>query len=115
MNVIVTGASGFIGKHTVKALKDRGDTVVGLDKATGTDLADPVERWHPRPDAIIHLASSCSTPGSMKDPIGTFRDTVLTAVNVLEAASHDSIPVIVTSSVKARDGMTPYGDRKSVV
>lgn len=63
-------------------------------------------------DAIIHLASSCSTPGSIVNPIRTFNDTVLTAVNVLELARRHEIPVILTSSVKARDGRTPYGAAK---
>ena len=31
MKVLVTGAAGFIGFHTAKALLDRGDEVVGLD------------------------------------------------------------------------------------
>ena len=31
MKVLVTGAAGFIGFHTAKALLDRGDKVVGLD------------------------------------------------------------------------------------
>ena len=29
MRVLVTGAAGFIGYHTAKALLDRGDEVVG--------------------------------------------------------------------------------------
>ena len=31
MKVLVTGAAGFIGFHTSKALLERGDEVVGLD------------------------------------------------------------------------------------
>jgi UDP-glucuronate 4-epimerase len=31
MKVLITGAPGFIGFHTVKALLERGDEVVGLD------------------------------------------------------------------------------------
>lgn len=31
MKILVTGAAGFIGFHTAKALLDRGDHVVGLD------------------------------------------------------------------------------------
>ncbi|MCK5496991.1 MAG: NAD-dependent epimerase/dehydratase family protein, partial [Hyphomicrobiaceae bacterium] len=31
MRFLVTGAAGFIGYHTAKALLDRGDEVIGLD------------------------------------------------------------------------------------
>ncbi|HWK32751.1 MAG TPA: NAD-dependent epimerase/dehydratase family protein, partial [Hyphomicrobium sp.] len=31
MRVLVTGAAGFIGFHTTRALLARGDKVVGLD------------------------------------------------------------------------------------
>ena len=31
MKVLVTGAAGFIGFHTARALLDRGDEVIGLD------------------------------------------------------------------------------------
>ncbi|MCW9018540.1 MAG: NAD-dependent epimerase/dehydratase family protein, partial [Kangiellaceae bacterium] len=31
MNVLVTGAAGFIGFHVSKYLMDRGDSVVGID------------------------------------------------------------------------------------
>ena len=31
MKILVSGAAGFIGFHTAKALLDRGDEVVGLD------------------------------------------------------------------------------------
>src|SRR5229473_2304964 len=37
--VLVTGAGGFIGGHLIAALRDRGDTVRGVDKV-------PVEKWY---------------------------------------------------------------------
>ena len=115
MRVLVTGSAGFIGHHTVEALRQRGDRVTGLDKKTGWDLSwktpYPVEGY----DAIVHHASSCSTPGSIVNPRGTFYDTVLSAANILESARLGGTPIIVTSSVKARDGMTPYGAAKRMV
>ncbi|MFB0504865.1 MAG: NAD-dependent epimerase/dehydratase family protein, partial [Candidatus Bathyarchaeia archaeon] len=32
MTIVVTGASGFIGKHTVKELLERGYEITGIDK-----------------------------------------------------------------------------------
>lgn len=63
-------------------------------------------------DVVIHLASSVSTSGSLAKPVETFRDTVRTAVNVAEGCRLSSTPLILTSSVKARDGTTPYGASK---
>lgn len=122
MRVLVTGSEGFVGKHVVAALEARGDKPQRYDKKIGVDIVD-----YPRvldfgltdqiigADAVVHLAATCSTPGSIERPMETFRDTVRTAVNVLEAARKAKKPVLLTSSVKARDGRTPYGAAKRMV
>ena len=43
MNVLVTGAAGFIGSHVAEALLRRGDAVVGLDNFN--DYYDPARKW----------------------------------------------------------------------
>lgn len=40
--VVVTGSSGGIGMAIVEAFRSLGDDVIGLDKATGVDLTNPV-------------------------------------------------------------------------
>lgn len=121
MRLLITGIQGFVGTNLVNCLaEDGGDyTVFGLDKMSGIDLAqdDITVRWmqeHPV-DVVIHLAATCSTPGSLERPLESFRDTVRTGVNVLDACRVTGTPCIVTSSVKARDGMTPYGKSKLMV
>ena len=42
MNILVTGAAGFIGSHVVEALLARGDTVAGLDNFD--DYYDPARK-----------------------------------------------------------------------
>ena len=39
MTILVTGAAGFIGAYVCRALRDRGDAVVGLDNYN--DYYDP--------------------------------------------------------------------------
>lgn len=123
MKVLVTGHIGFVGSNFT-ALTHKLYDLTGVDirashddtSRVGLDLANEdiargvVEKV--QPDAVVHLASSVSTPGSIERPLQTFRDTVRTAVNVLEACRPTKTPVLLTSSVKARDGMTPYGASK---
>lgn len=117
MKVLVTGSEGFIGRHMVARLMQDGHEVAGMDMKNNPDqdlrrhiLSLPIQ-----PDFIVHLASSVSTPGSVHEPLETFENTVVTAANVLEYARRNRIGVHITSSVKARDGMTPYGTAKRMV
>jgi len=116
--IIVTGSAGFIGKALYASLATDDVGVVGYDKKTGVDLADfenpllGVLLSSVSPTCIVHLASSVSTPRSIAHPEETFRDTVMTTVMVMKAAAGGKTPVILTSSVKARDGRTPYGAAK---
>lgn len=117
--ILITGSDGFVGRHAVRAFMERGVEVMGADRKTGIDLS--LDQWihyyveEHQPDLIVHLASSCSTLGSINRPIETFRDTVVVGATVMEIANRLQIPVILTSSVKARDGMTPYGAAKQMV
>ena len=54
MRVVVTGSAGFIGTHLVKALHERGDFVIGLDRLTGDDILDCEL---PDADRVFHLAA----------------------------------------------------------
>jgi nucleoside-diphosphate-sugar epimerase len=58
--VLVTGATGFIGRHAPAALEARGHEVVAVSRATGHDLLEPgaAERViaEVRPTHLLHLA-----------------------------------------------------------
>lgn len=123
MNILVTGAAGFIGTHLVRTLDTRGHTITGIDKKHGRTTADldtftrTVEAS--RPDAIVHLGASCSTQNSLTDPERDFRDNAVGTFNVIEAARQaGGIPVLFTSSVKVYPGMdgliAPLGQSKLV-
>lgn len=94
--IVVTGAAGFIGSHTVDQLLQRGFEVVGVDNfRTGkrenlaeaaksslfrleeADCSDSVAMRElmekVRPSAVIHLAALVSVQESMADPDLNFR------------------------------------------
>ena len=80
--ILVTGASGFIGKHLAAALSAGGFTVVTHDRADG-DLAAE------QPSAggiahVVHLAGKSYVPDSWSSPPAFYAVNVLGTVNVLE-------------------------------
>ena len=73
--VVVTGGSGFLGRHVVAALGTRGCTVLVPRKAQYdlTHIAD-VERMYAdlRPDIVLHLAAVVGGIGANRDSPGRF-------------------------------------------
>ena len=61
---LVTGASGFIGKKLLNALKDRGEKVIGLT-SKDLDVTD-INAWDNLPKAkyVYHLAGKSFVPDS---------------------------------------------------
>ncbi|HEY6747964.1 MAG TPA: NAD-dependent epimerase/dehydratase family protein [Mycobacteriales bacterium] len=74
MRVLVTGASGMLGRTTARALLDRGDEVTVLQRRPAGlpcaevlgDVADPatVARGVRGQDAVVHLAAKVDVVGS---------------------------------------------------
>jgi GDP-L-fucose synthase len=58
MNIIITGASGFVGRHLVPTLEEQGHTVYALNSSDFTDI------WLLKDiDYIIHLAVKTAAGG----------------------------------------------------
>jgi len=68
IDVLVTGASGFIGDALCKRLEKDGRTIRGLSRADG-DVTDPAF-WEALPPAraLVHLAARTYVPDSWRDP-----------------------------------------------
>jgi GDP-4-dehydro-6-deoxy-D-mannose reductase len=89
MRVLVTGASGFVGRHLVPHLRARGHEIVAADVELDATDAPAVAAFIARtaPDAIVHLAGVSSVAISQKDPGLAFRVNYLGAHALLEATA----------------------------
>lgn len=113
--VLVTGASGYIGSHTVRMLRQRQYRVVAMDlrepRDEGShgvvpfvvgDIADAAKTGEVlrRHDvwAVIHLAAWKSVPESLEYPARYFQNNVAAGVALLEAMDAAGVRALVFSS-----------------
>jgi GDP-4-dehydro-6-deoxy-D-mannose reductase len=89
VKVLVTGASGFAGRHLAGACTAAGDDVACASRATGADLTDAAAARAAvagaRPDVVYHLAARAHVGTSWREPDAFLRDNAALALNVLEA------------------------------
>jgi UDP-glucuronate 4-epimerase len=126
MNILVTGAAGFIGMHLCERLLERGHDVVGLDnfndyydvplkrarharlegrqRYTGhaLDLCDSTALnglfRDARFDAVCNLAAQAGVRYSLERPDVYVKSNLEGFVNVLEACRHHGVPRLVYAS-----------------
>jgi UDP-glucose-4-epimerase GalE len=121
--VIVTGGAGYIGSHTVKALRATGAEVVIYDNLSAghREAAEragaPLEvgdihdaerlskllRAH-KADAVMHFAAWLSVGESVRDPIGYYHNNVSGALAVLQAMVAADVRHFIFSSTAATFG-----------
>lgn len=118
MRVLVTGGAGYIGSHTVRALRERGDDVVVLDSMEfghRAALADtPLVQGDTADEelvarllaehaieAVIHFAAYKSAGESMERPARYFQNNVCGTLGLLRAMQRVGVPHIVFSSSSA--------------
>jgi GDP-4-dehydro-6-deoxy-D-mannose reductase len=96
MRVLVTGATGFVGRHLLAALHAAAHEPIALGgphdapPAVVADLLDAAATRRAvddaAPDAIVHLAGQAFVPQSIADPLGTLGVNAGGTAHVLEAA-----------------------------
>lgn len=94
--ILVTGATGFLGRHLVAALESQGHVVEKHSSADG-DIADcplPMEDV----SRVFHLAGRSYVPDSWQNPQAFYRTNVMGAVNVLEHCRRNQTALTLVSS-----------------
>jgi len=116
VNILVTGAAGYIGSIVTEQLIKEGNFVVALDNLkqghreaiapeaafAQVDLGD-LRRlddvfYNYRVEAVIHLAADSLVEHSMNDPEGFFRNNVIYSMNLLSTMLKHGVYKLVFSS-----------------
>ncbi|MFB0562626.1 MAG: NAD-dependent epimerase/dehydratase family protein [Candidatus Lokiarchaeia archaeon] len=107
MKALVTGATGFIGKHLVRELTRRGNEVVGFDKKQGTIATEFVQgdivsfnfdEILDDVDVVFHLAGLLGTTELFHRIIEAEKVNVLGTLNLLESMRRNGVEKIVFTS-----------------
>ena len=126
MNIIVTGAAGFIGMHVCKNLLDSGHSITGIDNLNAyydqtlkqkrlecltqfedftfykQDIADKEAIMEifaeVRADCVIHLAAQAGVRYSLIDPDAYANSNLTGFLNILEACRQQEISHLIYAS-----------------
>ncbi len=126
MNVLITGAGGFMGGYLAELAMSAGHSVLGIDKNepdaeafTGTfescDVRDTARVYQIiaayRPQRIFHLAAQSYPTVSMIHPLDTMQINAGGTINVFEGVRAAGInPVVVVACSSAEYGMVAAED-----
>ena len=123
MKVLVTGATGYIGSHVCKLLKQKGHYVEGWDinfhgeynDVSFIDLFEKVDITNimyneQEFDAVVHLAGRSVVPQSLKEPSEYYRVNAMGTDHLLKKVKTPNF--IFASNSSAFEMASPYARSK---
>jgi UDP-glucuronate 4-epimerase len=143
MTILVTGAAGFIGAYVCRALKDRGDAVLGIDSFNDyydpqlkrdrvaalcadidirqIDLTDRVALEtlfdEVQPSRVVHLGAQAGVRYSLTNPHAYVDSNLIGFVNMLELCRHRGVQHLAyasSSSVYGDSAKPPFSEDQRV-
>lgn len=114
--VLVTGASGFIGRHLVPRLAAEGHVTIEVHRASG-DVSEPATwKGFPAADVVVHLAARSFVPDSWEAPGVFLRTNLSGTVEALEYCRAHGARLVFPSSYLYGDAVRqPISESSALV
>lgn len=116
--VLVTGGTGFLGKHLVDELREAGCERIDAPRSSEYDLVRPGEAARlvdsTRPAIIFHLAALCGGIGANRaEPGRFFYANAMMGLQLIEAARAAAVPkTVIVGSICAYPKFSPVPFRE---
>ncbi len=126
-SVLLTGATGFIGKHLVKRLRALDHTVFEVNRQSGDIASQEIWATFPPMEVVVHLAARTFVPDSWRDPTGFVRTNFNGTMQALDYCKihkakmifisaylygiPDALPIPESSALRANN---PYAFSKKI-
>lgn len=108
-SVLITGSSGFIGKHLKEALTKDGVEVVSFDRAENLNVVNPKDFDNlPKVEVVFHLGAVSGYKDSNSDTSLAYEVNVGGTVNVLEYCRRVGTKMMFPSTYVYKEPHTEY-------